>query len=355
MEVINILCYSVRPNINIFAVYVGLTASGYNLAHFSSDEPIHDVIRSIIDSQWSQRVLDYFQEAQTKTCEVNPYWPRAFLLALSSLYFSGPPGYKYMSPRQVTKHIENLDMINPADKQADTINWLMELPEVYAIIRSQPVFDKIWSLFLRTLNISQYEKETSEAISSIVEQVGVTLSQLPRIIIVPNPLQAPQVTDSVTVNGGVYVIKAQPDTSSIAHEVLHQLFGPGLEACRKTISVFHHFLAPVRDEMIRWQYAWDDDILSWNRVFEENLMRAAEIWIGYQGNPSAAGEAADFQASPGFIYVPIILRHLMTKWSGLKDFTSFVEECLRACEKGYVETEFFGRRAQGTAPTGFLK
>jgi len=331
--VINISRYSVRPNINIFAVYVGLTASGYDLARFSSVDPGHDVIRKITDAQWPQRVMNYFKEARTKICEVNPYWPRAFLLALSSLYLSGPPGYKYMDAHQVTKHIEILDMINPADKQPDTISWLMELPEVYAILRAQPAFDKIWGLFLSTLNISQCEEEVAKAISSIVEQIRVIPSQLSRITIIPNPLQAPQVTDFVTMNGEVYVIKAQPDASSIAHEVLHQLFGPGLKACRTTINRFRHLLTPILDKMIRWQYAWDDGLFSWNRVFEENLMRAAEIWIGYRGNPGDAREAADFQACLGFIYVPIILRQLTTEWSGLKDFTSFIEECLQACNK----------------------
>jgi hypothetical protein len=324
--------HKVYPNVNIFTVYVGLTASGYDMAQYSSNDPMYDVTLKIQDFQWSQQILDYFRIARTNTCEVNPYWPRAYLLAFSSLYISDDPEYRYTDPDGVVKRIEELKMINPADKQPDTLNWLMELPSVYTIIRSQRIFEDIWNLYLETINVGQYEKEAFEAISSIVNQVGVTPNQLPRIIIVPNPLQAMEVTDFAMANGNVYVIKAQPDSSSIIHEILHYLFEPILESCDTMIERFHHLLTPVLDKMIRLQYAWADDLPSWNRVFEENLMRSATIWITYRNDPNVAHEIADHDTDYGFVYVPIILRQFIEKWSDLANFEPFIQECLQACE-----------------------
>ena len=105
-----------------------------------------------------------------------------------------------------------------------------------------------------------------------------------------------------------------------------------MEFCETMIEKFHHLLAPVLDKMIRLQYAWTDNLPSWNRVFEENLMRAAVIWITYRSDQSAAQEVADHEADYGFVYVPVILRQFMGKWSGLKNFASFIQECLQACE-----------------------
>ena len=325
-------CYSVRPNTNIFTVYTGLTASGYDLAQPDQGELIHNVIRRIMDYRWPQRVLDYFRMARTDTCEVNPYWPRAFLLAFSSLHLSGPPSYEYTNPGEIIQRILEQD-INPADKQPDTISWLMELPEVYAIIQSQPVFSKIWELFPNALDTDQCEQEVHRALSSIVHHIAVDADQFPEIIVVPNPLQSPEVTDFVAVDGVLYVIGSHPDSSSIIHEVLHHIFESTLRSCRELIDLSFYLFAPVRDEMIRLQYAWADDLPSWYRVFEENLVRATVIWIMHQDDLCAAMEAADYQHSFGFIYVPIITKYLTENEAVLRNLTSFIGECLRECDR----------------------
>jgi hypothetical protein len=322
----------VKPNINVFAVYVGLTASGYNLAQYSCDEPIYDIVRKIKDFRWLQQIQDYFAFARTNTCEVNPYWPRAYLLTFSSLYISDKPDYRYIDTDRVIRSIKELSMISPADKQQNTVSWLMEFPEIYTAIRSQPMFEVIWNAYLKTINISQCENEAFESLASIVDQVDINSNQLPKIIIVPNPLQASEVTDFATINSDLYIIKAQPDSASITHEILHYLFESNLESCKIVIGKFHHLLGSVLDKMIRLQYEWADDIPSWNRVFEENLMRAASIWIACQNDIIMAQKAADYEADYGFAYVPIIFRQFTEKWKGMKDFTIFIQECLKACE-----------------------
>lgn len=316
--------YSIHPDVNIFTVYTGLTASGYDLAR---SETIYNVIRRILDHQWPQRVLDYFRRARNNNLGINPYWPRAYLLAFSSLYISDPLSYT----SQVTKRIEEMD-INPSDKGSDTISWLMELPEVCAIVRGQSVFDYVWEFFLNSLDISQYEQEAFKALSSVMNHIEVKPEQLPEIIIVPNPLQSPEITDFVDINDILYVISSQPDSSSIIHEVLHRVFSPFLQSCREIIRRFFYLFEPVRDRMINIQYAWTDDLPSWNRVFEENLVRATVIWIVYQDDQYAMRKAADYQSSFGFIYIPTIVKQLMKRRMLLEDFTSFIEECLWECK-----------------------
>jgi len=209
----------------------------------------------------------------------------------------------------------------------------MGLPEIYTIIRSQPVFSKIWELFLRALDTNQCEQEAHRALSSVMRYVQVEPEQLPHIIVVPNPLQSPEATDFVAMDGVLYVIAARPDSSSIIHEVLHHVFEPALQSCRELVGHFFHLFAPVRDEMIRLQYAWANDLPSWYRVFEESLVRATVIWILHQDDPCAVMKTANHQHSFGFTYVPIIARHLMENEAALKNLTSFIEECLQECDK----------------------
>lgn len=74
--------YSIKPNKNIFTTFAGLIASGYNLSEDSCDR---DIINSIREVKYDEDIIDYFIKARTSNCEVNPYWPRAFLLSLASL------------------------------------------------------------------------------------------------------------------------------------------------------------------------------------------------------------------------------------------------------------------------------
>lgn len=83
--------YSVKTNKNIFTVFVGLTASGYNLAENSFDR---DIINSIREIEYDEDIIVYFKKARTSTCELNPYWPKAFFLSLASLFTTEKTPYK---------------------------------------------------------------------------------------------------------------------------------------------------------------------------------------------------------------------------------------------------------------------
>ena len=86
-------------NKNIFTVYVGLTAAGYDLAKTPGNKEIHDGIYRI---HWAGDTINYFNKARINTCEVNPYWPRDYFLTLGSLYLTEEGGYTYTNFNEVT-------------------------------------------------------------------------------------------------------------------------------------------------------------------------------------------------------------------------------------------------------------
>jgi len=242
-----------RASKQIFSVYLGLTASGYDMARPSRNQCLCQLIDGIKASDWPRHVLAYFRKARTDRCDVNPYWPRAFLVSLASLYLPESPPYQYSDPGAIERHIEDLEAVSPADKRADTVRWVLQLPDIYQALWAQPVTHRLWSLYERHLNLGQAEKVAADAAALIVRRTGVAPERLPGIVILPNPLQAPEVTDEVTIGDNTCIIASEPDLASCIHEMLHHLLSPALALSRGTIREFAYLLVPRdRDRRTRF-------------------------------------------------------------------------------------------------------
>lgn len=316
---------AVRPDMRVFGLYVGLTASGYDLANIPPDDPIEPVMRAIRTAEWPAPVFSYFGAAKRPGRRVNPYWPRAAMLLEACLYLS--PGLEF-------SHTDELDLlrriaafsVSRDDKDAATVAWVREFSAHYAMVAETDLFPLLWPSFLDGLEsrMRVFEKAASGAFESFVRVTGVIEGDLPQTVVVPNPLQAPQVADFVRRDGTVFVVVAEPRMSAVVHELLHIVFEPILRSARPDIVAYRHLLRPVLREMMRMQYAWDDDEESWFRVFEENLMRAAAIWVEHPGGEREASREAARHAAQGFIYVPALLGCLRERWPGHADRKSVV-------------------------------
>ena len=296
----------------------------------STSQAVQTLVTTIRDASWPNEVMTYFGKARTGGCMVNPYWPRAFLLALTSLYIPESPPYRYPDPLVVTRHIESLQSVSPDEKGEDTVDWILGLPEVYGLVRAQPVLEMLWDLYGGSIDFARWNSAVSEAVSLVVERMGVTADVLPRIVAVPNPLQAPEQTDFVTLGGQVYLIKSEPDASSCIHEMLHHILSPALSLAEPMVDEYAYLLAPILQDMFRLAYAWDESPESWRRVFQEQFIRAAEIWVSHGDDPKLA-QHAGVHADQGFRHVPVIVRQFQTNWSGMQSIEYFIADCLRAC------------------------
>lgn len=322
--------YSVQPNKNIFTVYAGLIASGYDLSELNCDTEIYKLLRKV---QIKESIVSYFRRARTLSCKVNPYWPRAFLLSLSSLYITEKSPYTYKDFEKLLNHIMNLSQINPKEKNEDLIDWIHQLPSIIEKLQHNAEIQQSWLQFLSVLieKTKIYDLIVKESYEVVKNNLDVLENDLPEIIIIPNYLQAPQVTDVVAIEEKIYVINSNPDKESIIHELLHQVFDNKLEECKDLIDMFLPLLKPVLDEMINYQYAWSYNEDSWNRVFEENLIRAASAWTNYNDDINNARKNAESHKEYGFIYVPIIFESFILNWKGINEFRGFIKNCLNAC------------------------
>ena len=323
----------VRPSEQVFTVYVGLTASGYDMARPSLGEPLYRLIQAIRGTDWPRQVLAYFAKARTATCKVNPYWPRAFLLTVASLYLPESPPHRFTNPELISEHIEGLEAVSPEDKDAETARWVLELPDAYRALKGSPGIRGLWELYLESMDLCRFEEVAAESASLVKARIGVLSDALPHVVVTPNPLQAPEVTDAVILGDEAFIIEAQPNIGSCVHEMLHHFLAPVVDDTTQEIRQFVRLLGPVRRDMLRLRYAWDDSEESWCRVFEENLMRAAEIWVSCADDPAAIESAAARQASFGFRYVPVLTRHFQSHWSGIDSARDFITQCLHACNE----------------------
>jgi hypothetical protein len=323
--------YSTFISRQVFGVYAGLTASGYDMARPLPGGSVQQLIKAIRHAAWPAEVTAYFRKARTDVCTVNPYWPGAFLLTLAALYLPESPPYGFRDPNLVSRHIEALDAVSPADKSQGTIHWVLALPTVYTLLWAHTGVGRLWHLYEQSIDLLECEAVAREAVSLVQKRLGAASDELPHMVITPNPLQAPEQTDYATVNGKVYVIEAGPHVTSCAHEMLHHVLSPTLESSRSAISEFKYLLGPIREQMLSLRYAWDNTEESWQRVFAEQFTRAAEVWVIHGDDPESAERAAARHADCGFRYVPAMMRLFRSSWSGIENIDSFVVQCLRAC------------------------
>ena len=228
---------------SLFATYVGLILGGYNLTDIDKTNGIHQSISQI---ECDDAIRTYFRMSKTISCDVNPYWPRAFLLALAGFYVNDDFS-SYHDFQEVVRHINNLDNLNPKEKSVELFNWLIQLPDYLKQISNTSLFNELWETYLnyemgRSVHINVEVEGIVNRVRSLSGDKDVAL---PEIIFVPNCLQAPQVTDYIRIDNKIYIIKVIPDIESIVHEYLHEIFSIYFNDNDKLIIQYEFLLEPI--------------------------------------------------------------------------------------------------------------
>ena len=311
---------------NIFLVYCGLHAAGYDLCPRGLDPAIKTLISSI---KKNDLLTDYFKNTRLESCPVNPYWPRGFLLALASFYYTGSNNYSESEEQMLDCYLDSLDHISDEEKDEDTKQWLYKLPSILTEMSTIPELSEAWTSYKRSLAEFEpsFERQILDTMKLFTRKMKIPMQELPEFRFIPNYLQAPQITDPVFYDNTIYLLCHTPDRASIIHELLHYSLAKYLDDNFKEISRYAHLLKPVLPEMLRYRYAWDDGVASWANVFDEHIMRAASLWLTYDSEKvQVIGNA---YAKEGFRYVPGIIECFQKEWKGMESFDIFLTTCLK--------------------------
>jgi hypothetical protein len=332
-------------NQGIFDVYLGLTASGYDLA---DPNRVSAICAAVMAGTWSQQTLQYFSFARINDSRINPYWPRASILTSVSLLIGRLPVTAHLA--RVRAHLASMSNLSPAVMMDEAmIHWAADLPRQTEAIRTVRMYAKAWGQYQQVIqseineNGIRYQQEVLAAQCRLHALLPPNSSS-PQVLTILNPLQADPLTDVVSVCDRVYVVTSHLHAGSYVHELIHILLDPWLRGWADLLSRNVSLLDPVYDRMAHLTYAWDRSAASWNNVFSETLVRVLTVFVSDDRGPEWQASQIAALVQQGFVYArPITETIIMTgKEQSLSD--EWLDRCLRACA-GYVK-QGRGNRAQ---------
>ena len=321
--------FKIELNIGLFATYVGLTVSGYDLAD-KNDKDIAELYNSIMDIDCPQNVVDYFAYARTNKNEVNPYWPRSSILSSACFFVSTKDASRYDSFDDFILFQRSVGNVSQEEFDDEVTNWLKKLPSFIDSIMRNNAFDELWNNYqriisIRTENYIQVLEKVDKAINNFCAD-----SQLisPNIVFSPNLLQSPYIADSVTRRNTIIIIKTSPDVLSLLHEFLHSVIKPLRDCFKVYIRKYDFELMADITKMSFHGHMWNESKESMINALEESFVRGLSIAMTVQ--LSNFGQVADYMLSEvdtGFKLVPIIAQfaeHHMPNSNNVSDFITRV-------------------------------
>lgn len=327
-------------NQGVFDVYVGLIVSGYDIAN---PDRVGAILNALMTENWSHQILQYFELARINDGRVNPYWPRASILASVSLLVEQLPVATHLD--LIRAYLTAMDNLSPADVDNMIVQWAADLPTQTTALRTYRTYTKAWECYQQIIqreinnNGIRYQKEILTAQGRLQVLLPQHFSS-PKFITVLNPLQADPLTDIVRVRDRIYVVTSHLHSESCIHELIHILVDPWLRTWKEQISTSKNLLDLVYDRMVHLTYAWDRSAASWSNVFSETLVRVLTVFAFHDNSEGQLSQISDL-VEHGFVYALPIAETIatMSKEQSLSD--QWLERCLWACAQ-------LARQEQGT-------
>ena len=317
-------------NQGVFDVYLGLMASGYDIAN---SDRISTIRNALIAESWSPQVLRYFELARINDGRVNPYWPRASILASVSLLVERLSGEAHLAA--IRAYLTSMDNLSPGDVDKRIIRWAADLPKHTAAIQSFRTYAKAWECYQQLIqneisdNGNRYQEEML-AMQARLRIMLPPLSSSPKLISILNPLQADSLTDIVRVQDQVYVVTSHLRSESCIHELIHILLAPWLHRWKEQISASTNLLDLVYDRMVHLTYAWDHSAASWGNVFSETLVRVLTALVSSDDSEEQLSKITDL-LDQGFVYALPIAETIATMSVEQSLSEQWLERCLWNC------------------------
>ncbi len=315
----------------IFDVYLGLAASGYDLANPHRAGAICEAVAA---ENWGRQTLQYFRFARINDGRVNPYWPRGSILAAASLLIDNAPATAHLA--MIRAYLAALDNLSPAEADDATAIWATALPEQAASLRTAGAYSEARARYRHAIQAEIHENGLRYEREVLAAQRGLhallpSLSS-PQVTTVLNPLQADPLTDVVSVRDRVYVVTSHLRAESYVHELVHILLDPRLRAWEDRIARNVRLLDPVYDRMTRLTYAWDRSAASWNNVFAETLVRVLTAALG-DGRPDRQASQIAALVQAGFAYALPIAETIAGAGREEPLSDQWLDRCLQACAR----------------------
>ena len=303
--------FSIEPNKGLFATYVGLVASGYDLVD-KNDKDIVELYDHITSIDWSRNIIDYCKYARTNKNKVNPYWPLGSILTSACFFIFTINASKYETFEDFISFQRSIGNVREEEFNDEVINWLKKLPSVIDSIMGNHTFDELWNNYQHIIGVR------TEDYSRILEKADRVINNfradsqlaLPYIVFSPNLLQSSYIADFVTKGNTIIIIKTSPDVLSVVHEFLHSVIKLLRDSFKKYIRKYDFGLMVDKTKMLSYGYMWNESEESMINALEESFVRALSIAMTTQSyKAEQVSEYIQRDVDAGFKLVPIIVQH----------------------------------------------
>ena len=267
----------------ISAIYYGLLQSGYDFYTFERSKEHIEKLKAYCKLK---RSSVFFSETKQNTCDVYPYWPRAFIMEAASFVLNDS-NTDFLDYETFRQKIMSADNLSEKERDDSLWNWLPDFPRALASVLSEDSFSEFleWERKWITEQDSIHHGEIHLIQKCLEICTSRYHSPVQRIQICINPIKCVYASDYHLLGNSFIFSSGTFRVDSIIHELLHHVVHPFVEQ-QKSIILKQK---PLNRQIDKSYYLSGSDSGLIN-AFEETVVRSLtdEIMNGkYPENLSA--------------------------------------------------------------------
>lgn len=261
---------------SISAIYYALLQNGYEFYAIERHENFNRTIESYARAE---TIPSFFSEVKQNTCDVYPYWPRAYILETAT-FFLNKSLDEFLYLDEFKNRILSATNISSEEKDDSLWDWITGFPSALRDVINSGGFNRYmeWEREWISVQNSRYCDELGLLDKILMDCREKYHPSCQHIRIVLCPIKCVYSSDYHISGDSFIFTSGDMQNSSILHEYLHTVVHPVLE--RVVITDKRKY--PDIDE----SYYFDGGEQGYRNAFEEYAVRSLTDKVMRQEGPS---------------------------------------------------------------------
>lgn len=254
-------------NSKISAIYFALLQCGYDFFHIERSKDHINALKRFISAA---QCPEFFDEVRQNTCEVYPYWPRAFLLETAA-HFIDDASFEYRHFDSFREKIFSASNISNEERGKAFWDWIIRFPDALSSVMHSKRFAEYLAFVKQWVEKQNaLHKDELDLIQKCLERCAEQYGSAVRTIeICLDPIKCVYSSDYIMLDSRFVFTSGALRTDAVVHEFLHHVVHPYIEKNRSEVLK----LKPAWDGLDE-SYYLDGDVAGILNAFEEHLVRA---------------------------------------------------------------------------------
>ena len=251
----------------ISAIYYGLLQSGYDFYTFERSADHIKIIQAQLRSELSSA---FFSKTRQNTCDVYPYWPRAFIMEAATFFLNDRIS-DFQDFGVFRQKIMSAGNISEKERNDSLWNWLADFPQELESVLSDDSFSKYLEWEGKWISAQKviYQDELHLIRNCLETCAALYHSPVQSIRICINPIKCVYSSDYHLLGDCFVFSSGVLRADSIIHEYLHHVVHPFVEQQKTLVSEYK----PINFQIDQSYYLSDNNAGLIN-AFEETVVRS---------------------------------------------------------------------------------